>query len=177
MFPKLLKNAKLEDVQKENPAIMDLIKAQLTAELTESISATLQVTHKEILSAMEGRVGELETQCAIIGAENKILKTGIANGQSELAIKLIAEGKTEIDALAEIEKAKTSLENFSASAPVPAGNGSSSDVQSVDTQAKAIEAVLQKHPEFSHAKAIHAARREYSHLFVNPNLTNHTEKR
>jgi hypothetical protein len=176
MFPKLLKKATLEDVQKENPTLYDSMKDVLSAEIAEEVSATLQVTHTAELAVVTAQVAELTTKLNAATTCNNILNKGIVAKQSELAIKLIAEGKSEADAIVAIDAAKQSLESFSASAPAPAGSGSASDAQEIDTKEKAIESTMKSNKDISHAKAISMARRQYPSLFVSPHLLN-IEKR
>jgi hypothetical protein len=173
MFPKLIKNAKMEDVQKENPKLYQ----EIVDHLSTDLSATLQMTHKDSMTALESKVSDLETQLAVLNSEKTILMAGINGKQGVLAQALIAEGKSEFDALCEISDASKSLESFVAGAPKPAGNGGASDVQDIDTQAKAIEAVLAANPGMSRVGAIKLARRQYTSLFVSQTLINHSEKR
>lgn len=169
MFPKLLKNAKLEDVEKENPKLIEEMK-NFFNQSKDSDIATLQVTHEQ-------KVTELETQCSQLSSNMNILIAGINAKQGDLALTLISEGKSEADALAEIQKQKQSLENFQQSAPDAAGNGSSSDSQEIDTQTKAVEYCLNTTPGTTRGQAIRLARRQFPHLFVSSTLLNHTEKR
>jgi hypothetical protein len=181
MFPKLIKNAKIEDVQKENPelyaSMTKEITDKLTAELSAKADATLQVTHKEIVESLNTKITELETNLSLVSSNLAILNFGVENKQAELAISLIKESKSETEALATISSAKSAKDNFKASAPPAAGSGSSSDSQTIETQAAAIDAVMKIHPETSRANAVRLARREYPSLFVSPSLLNHNGKR
>jgi hypothetical protein len=166
MFPKLIRNATMEDVKRDNPKLLE----EITAQLTNDLNATLQVTHM-------AKITELETQLAVLNSEKTILMAGINSKQGVLAQSLIAEGKSESDALCAITSASKSLNDFIGSAPAAAGSGSAADAQTIDTQAKAIEAVLATNPSLNRAGAVRQARREYTHLFVNPILTNYKGKR
>jgi hypothetical protein len=166
MFPKLIRNATMEDVKRDNPKLFEEIVAHVSTDLT----ATLQVTHMS-------KINELETQLAVLNSEKTILMAGINGKQGVLAQALIAEGKSEQEAILAITSASKSLESFVASAPAAAGSGSAADAQTIDTQAKAIEAVLAANPSLNRAGAVRQARREYTHLFVNPILTDYKGKR
>lgn len=174
MFPKLLKSAKLEDVQKENPALYESMKDVLSAEIGESIAATLQITHSTARAEDAVKITELSNKLLDVTSKYNILSKGVELKQSELAVKLISEGKTEAIALSEIDKAKSNLSSFIASAPAPAGSGSSQDSQEIDSKEKAIDFIMKSNEGVTHAKAVSLARRQYPSLFVSAHLINYT---
>jgi len=175
MFPKLLKNAKLEDVEKENPTLLASIRESAQTLINESMSASF--VSKEKYTELESKIAELETTLSAVVIENTVLHAGIDAKQAVLAQSLIKEGKSEQEALSTISIASKSLESFTESAPPAAGSGSVSDSNSIETQAAAIEVVMKSNENITRASAIKLARRQYPELFVSPNLTNHNGKR
>lgn len=175
MFPKLIKNATLPDMEKENPKLLASIREMTLTEFNTNIIATH--VPKESLKTLESKIVELETQLSTVSSNYTVLKAGVQNNQALLALTLIEEGKSEFDSLSAISDAVKNLSNFTSSAAQTAGNGSSIDAQTIDSKEKAIEAIIRSNPGISRAKAIQMARRQYTSLFINDNLKISQERR